>query len=61
MVAKAEVDLLAGEVLLHQGGDVTQDIKLIMSGLVPHIVSWEIPSHVHPIKLVGMNKWLKVS
>lgn len=40
-----------GKVLLHQLNTLSQDVQLVLSGLVPHVVSWQITSPVYPIKL----------
>lgn len=51
MVAESEVDLYPWEVLLQQRGYGVQNKELIMTRLVPDVVSRQISSHVHPIKL----------
>ena len=51
MVAKCKVSLLGREVCLHETGDRLQDKQLVIAGLVPHVMSWKIPSHIDPVKL----------
>lgn len=51
MVAKGEVGLLAREVLLHQGRNCAQDEELVITRLIPDIMSRKISSHIHKVKL----------
>ena len=53
MVSKGEVDLLCGQVLLEERGDVVHDVELVLTRLVPNIVGRQIPSHIHQVKLQG--------
>lgn len=51
MVAEGEVDVLSRQVFLKEISDVVHDVELVVTRLVPNIVSREIPSHVHQVKL----------
>lgn len=52
MVAECEVDALTGDVVLKEGYNGVQNEELVLPSLVPIIVSREISSHIHQIKLL---------
>ena len=51
MVPQSKVDLLIREVLLKEGRYGLDDVGLVLSRLLPHVVSRKVTSHVYPVKL----------
>ena len=51
MVAKSEEAFLGRKIFLYKVCDRPQNKQLVTAGLVPHVVSWKVSSHIDPIKL----------
>lgn len=51
MVSKGREYDFIREVLLEKSYQSLQNVQLVISALVPHVVGGEIPCHVHPLKL----------
>ena len=51
MVAQGREDGLVGEILFNQGRQVSQDLSLGSSGLVPDVVGWQVSRPQDVVKL----------